>query len=193
MGHGRLIRVAARSCLLLAAVATVARGQPAPDPSPVATQEQKSPWVATGLAVGVTFGGVAIAAGADSLYSNAPSPVLWAEYGVAFVGAAAGPSAGHWYAGESGHAWRWTALRSVGLAAGIGGVYLISDYDRGAPFASGIALSLVGGSVYAVGLYWDLFDAHRAAARANQRADGARVVLVPMVGRAAGLQLVGSF
>ncbi|HUH04402.1 MAG TPA: hypothetical protein VML75_20545 [Kofleriaceae bacterium] len=157
-----------------------------------AQADDKSPWIATGLAVGVTVGGVAVGAVAESLDDDASSPATRVAQGVAYAGLVAGPSAGHWYAGEHGHALRWTGVRAAGLTALVGGIVLVDRYDDGAPFTSGLALMFVGGGAYAVGLYWDLFDAHRAARRSNRRA-ASRVAVAPMVGPTVGLQLAGMF
>jgi hypothetical protein len=61
--------------LILAPSAT-AFAQPAASP-PTASAPNKSPWVATGLALGVTVGGLAVGGLADSLDPDASSPVSW--------------------------------------------------------------------------------------------------------------------
>ncbi|HUH06084.1 MAG TPA: hypothetical protein VML75_29045 [Kofleriaceae bacterium] len=161
-------------------------------PSAGQTASEKSPWVATGLAVGVTLGGLGIGALAGCLDPDLSSPSSWAGLGIAYASMAAGPSAGHWYAGETRHVLRWTAIRTAGLAAMVGGFLLVDKYDSGAPLSSGLALAILGGGTYAVGLYWDFFDAHRAAKRANQRTT-TTLTIAPMVTRGIGLQLAGSF
>lgn len=156
----------------------------------------KSGLVATGLALGVTSAGIALGAVTESIDSDASSPASWIAYSMAYAALVAGPSAGHLYVGESRRFLAGTALRLVGLSAAVGGVYLVTEHDEGAGFASGLVLSVTGGATFIGALGWDLFDAHRAAARANQRASRGvvnRLQVTPVLHGAVGLQLSGAF
>jgi hypothetical protein len=107
---------------------------------------------------------------------------------VAYAALAAGPSAGHWYAGEGQHAVTWTAVRGAGIAAVAGGIYFAFDaYDDDRALVPGVLVAAVGTAAFTVGLYWDLVDAHRAAHRANRRSRGSlpSVTVAPMPGGAA--------
>lgn len=156
--------------------------------SPPTAAPRKSPWTATGLAVGVTLGGLAIGGLADSVDPDASSPATWVGLGVGYAALAAGPSAGHWYAGEGRHALTWTVVRGAGIAAFGGGVYLAFDaYDDDRALVPGVLLAAAGTVAFTVGLYWDLADAHRAAHRANRRAQVSvpSVAVLPLPGGAA--------
>lgn len=175
--------------------ASMARAQ-SPTSRAAPAPAHRSPWGASGLAFGATVGGWAIGAIASSADEDASSTLGRLGLGLSFAVAAIGPSAGHLYAGERGHAVRWSLIRAGGLGVGVAGVALaVRGYDRdcGYAFPSAVAAAL-GASVYFAGFYWDLYDAHRAAARANRRAAASvRMVVTPMLGPGSGLQLSGSF
>lgn len=167
--------------------------QPAPPPPP----DEKSSWVATGLALAVPATGLALAGVADAADPDAESPITLTAFALSYLLLAGGPSAGHWYAGERGHALRWSAIRLGGLGAVAGGVYLGFDaYDDDRAVVPGVLLAGIGTAVFATGLYWSLFDAHRAVARANRRGRHAPTALLTVnpIGRdGAGLSLSGAF
>jgi hypothetical protein len=143
----------------------------------------------------VTFAGLAVGGIADSVDTDASSPVTWIALGVGYASIAAGPSAGHWYAGERRHAVIWTGLRGAGIAAVIGGIYLAFDaYDDDRALVPGVALAGAGLAAFTIGISWDLFDAHRAARRANLRArESASSLSVSPVPGGALLTLHGLF
>lgn len=171
--------------LLVLALAgtTVASAQPSAPRRPQAHPPPRSTWVATGLAVGVTSAGLAIGSIADGIDPHASSPLTLAAFGVGYAALVAGPSAGHWYAGERWHALRWTAIRTAGLTAAVGGIYLAFDAtDDDRNLVPGILLATAGTAAFATGLAWSLFDAHGAAHRANARtrpAYGVQPLLLP--------------
>ncbi len=172
-----------------------ARAQPA-SPQAAPALAHRSPWVASGLAFGATVGGWAIGAVAGDADQDASSTLGRLGLGLSFAVSAIGPSAGHLYAGEGAHALRWSLIRAGGLGVGVAGVALAVrgyDRDRGYAFPSAVAGAL-GLGVYAAGLGWDLYDAHRATARANRRAAApVSVIVTPMLGSGSGLQLSGTF
>ncbi len=156
------------------------------------SQTQKSPWVATGLAVGVTASGFALGAIADAVDGDASSPATIPVVVASLAIATVGPSVGHWYAGERSHAVRWTAIRAAGMAAGAAGLALAFEGfedDRRYAFPA-VALAAVGLGTYMVGMYWSLYDAHRAVRRTNRRSG---LVVSPMAGGMIGLRLSAGF
>jgi hypothetical protein len=196
----RTLTIAASTILALvvAGDSRVARAQPGSSAAlhsgPTLT---KSPWVATGWAFGVTAAGLAIGGVADGVDTDASSPITLVAFAASYLAVTAGPSAGHWYAGERSHAIRWSAIRFGGLAAAGGGIYLAFDaYQDDRALVPGVLLAGAGTAAFAVGLYWDLFDAHRAANRANRRAGlgaTATVTIVPLGSSGAGMVFSGSF
>jgi len=189
------LRLVMAILLASASGANAQRATDAPVSPPRAVAREKSPWVATGLALGVTVGGLGIGGVADSLDPDASSPMTWIGLGIGYAGIAGGPSTGHWYAGEGKHALTWTVARGAGLAAAGGGIYLaFHAYDDDRAVVPGVLLASAGTVAFTVGLYWDVVDAHRAAHRANRRARQASpmIVAVPLSGGGA-LTLCGTF
>lgn len=86
-------------------------------------------------------------------------------------------------------------MRGAGIAAVVGGIYLAFDaYDDDRALVPGVALAGGGLAAFTVGISWDLFDAHRAARRANLRARGsASSLTVSPVPSGAVLTLHGDF
>ena len=126
----------------------------------------KSPGVAFAWAFGATLVGWGMA-GTGIAIENA---------GLFFLGeavSAVGPSAGHFYAGESSHGIMGSVVRGIGLlSADIGLVMAFQGSFDGSSSSedSGAVLFYTGLAVSAgLGLY-DWIDAPRAAQRANSRA-----------------------
>jgi hypothetical protein len=167
-------------------------------PTAASQGRPRSPWTATALAVGATVGGVAAGAIAEAVTEDgSPAETVVVIGSLAIM--AAGPSAGHWYAGEHQHALRWTAIRAGGLAAGVVGVWLAFEgvEAESAYFLPAAVLAGFGLTAYMVGVYWDFYDAHRAARRVNARlglgGSPRKWVVAPAVGRAFGLQVIHTF
>lgn len=165
------MRIAVVAAILLAATA-VASAQPALTPPVEAPPEVASESSATMLAVGATLGGLALAAAG-------------AEHGTntAVLGGTAlmliGPSAGHFYAGETGHGVKMTLLRTGGaLVLGLGVIMSTAAADCGPggacstedSHANGEKMMWIGGATLLGATLYDLWDAHNAARRANERA-----------------------
>ena len=168
----------------------------------------KSESTATWLAIGATLGGFAlIGAGAqrgnDGVMATGLTMVL------------VGPSAGHFYAGETGHAVKMSLLRSGGaIVAGMGLVAGFSTSDPGAPAPCPVEdttctnkpsahdhgdnrtaerMVWLGGGVLVAATLYDLWDAHRAARRTNEKAKRAFTVAPMMMNGGGGFSLGGAF
>jgi hypothetical protein len=152
---------------------------------------------ATLLAVGGTVGGFAL-----SMYAAERDSTGLGVLG--FSATMVGPSLGHLYAGETGHALVTTAIRTAGIvtfAAAFGDAFCIlcSDQDqspaeRRDEQVSGL-IAFAGFGVYASATVYDLIDARHAARRANRRTTVATptILVSPDGARAPGLVLGGSF
>ena len=149
---------------------------------------RKSPGAATAWAIGTTFAGWGMAAGG----------IAAGNAGLFIVGEAVsafGPSAGHFYAGESAHGLGMSVIRGVALGAADVIVVLAFEEDWDEGTGEGLffgSLAVAAG----LGLY-DWIDAPGAARRANER-NGFDLGFAPMApgrdGRPAlGLALVGKF
>jgi hypothetical protein len=212
------MRIAAVAALVLVAAAPVAAAAP-PSLTPLSDPEEppppqhdrptsgaKSETAATALAFGTTAAGYVLAAAiANSDHETG------AEAAMALM--VIGPSAGHLYAGESGHALGMSALRAGGLvtfALGLlavvatdnveygncpGGCGNVSDERNDHSFGAG--MMIVGGTAFVVGTAYDLYDAHRAVRRANDKLVGAMQFTPTMIrvpnGMAPGMALTGRF
>jgi hypothetical protein len=175
--------------LALAGAPRGASAQVPPD-----AREEKSGGVATGLAIGGTLGGFAMMV----VGANAEAESLaWVGLGVTTVG----PSAGHLYAGESGHALATTAIRAGAIAifaVGFDMSFCLFDCeDRDVEERrNGELLAFGGLGLFAAATVYDIVDAHQAARRANRRAAATPVPVVltsPDGHRAPGLVLTGRF
>ena len=193
--------------LAAALVPAVAAAQPALTP-PIATQPDQVPEVksesgATALAIATTIAGGAAIYGAGQTRNDS---LAWLGVGLVL----AGPSAGHLYAGEYGHAAKMTALRAGGmLVFGVGLIASMSvayEADCAGPCSGGsssshgpgTALMLLGGGTVLASTIYDLYDAHRSAHRANVRAAQQHWMVAPTVlgtrdGTAPGLAFAGAF
>ena len=161
-------------------------------------REIKRPGTAQALAVGVTgLGLVAIFAGADDNNEE----LALAGLGMTLIG----PSAGHIYAGENGHALKMTLLRTGGLLTFIwGAVKQNSSYDcidycyEDTSDNEGETAMYVGGAVFVLGTLYDIYDSGRAARRYNEKAARALTVGPTMMsaangGTSPGVALSGRF
>jgi hypothetical protein len=203
------------AALVVTASAGLAAAQPALAPlaDPAVPAEwtppppgTKSELAATGLAFGATLGGYALAFAAANTQSSAMGE---AALGLIVIG----PSAGHLYAGERGHALGMSALRAGGLVTFAVGLMATVTYGAetdlsgascpngcGGPPPSnahwaGPAAMLVGGTAFTAGTIYDLLDAHRAVERANAKLVR-DVVVAPTIihvqnGVAPGMALTG--
>ncbi len=149
----------------------------------------KSESTATLLALGTT------AAGFAAMYAAADSKIDGLGQAGALL-ALIGPSAGHIYAGENGHAVKMSLLRGAGVTVMMVG--LLSMFSAGKPCGdcvptnhddnttTGEKMMIAGGLTFAIATAYDLFDAHRAARRANERAQPKMWTLVPSALAASG-------
>lgn len=152
----------------------------------------KSGGAATALAIGGTVGGFAVMALGGVEDSE----------GLALLGlgvATVGPSAGHFYAGDTGHGLLASGIRAgaiVTLAVGADMSFCLfdcSDKDVGRQRA-GTMLAFAGLGLYAATTIYDIVDAHQAARRANRAAVATATVLTtPDGNHAPGLMLGGRF
>lgn len=168
-------------------------------PRPAAAEEgvdarPKSGAVATGLAIGGTLGGFALAAAAGDQESEA---LGWVALGVVTIG----PAAGHFYAGEIGHGVTTSAIRAGAAAAFVTGFNmsfcLFECADRSVDQRRvGTVLAWAGVGIYTASIIYDVVDAHQAADRANRQyatAAAPAMLTTPDGGHAPGMVLAGSF
>jgi hypothetical protein len=164
-----------------------------PAPSEATVAPVKSESTATLLAIGATTGGF-LAIGMASGDHDGGSPTLGA-LGVGLL--LIGPSAGHIYAGENGHAIRASLLRSAGvLAMLVGAVTLTSVAASDCEFECsssqrgdrrrGAWLLGIGAAVYVGTTIYDLVDAGSAARRENTRHARAMMFAPSVVGTRSG-------
>lgn len=189
--------------MLPLALPGLARAQPRPPAiaSSSGGPDEKSPATALNLALlgtGTGFG--MMVAGAR-----------WELEGLSLAGFAVtliGPSAGHFYAGETGRGLAHTGLRAGAVAAiVVGAAWGLVDClgatdEETCDLSPGATVAIAGGVAVGVGsMVYSLYDAPRAARRHNARV-GARarqlyVVPAPMAGTGQssgfGLQLGGRF
>jgi hypothetical protein len=162
----RLVVVVIAAWLATAPRSAAAEGQETP------AADERSEHVATAWAAGATAFGLAfLATGAKD------GSVSLVMGGMLFAGI--GPSAGHLYTGEEGHAPRISLARVAGLI-----LIALGDATRGqftdqncvdcgpGPKLTGRgnAMIAIGAVAYATLTIYDLYDAHRSARRVNQRA-----------------------
>jgi len=163
---------------------------------PATVREIKKPGTAQLLAVGATgLGLLAVFGGADDNNEE-----------LALAGAALtliGPSAGHIYAGENGHAVKMTLLRTAGLLTFAWGAVESTqgdciDYCYEDDSSEGETAMYLGGAVFVIGTLYDLYDSGRAARRYNEKAARALTLGPTMMssargGTSPGVALSGSF
>jgi len=134
--------------------------------------DAKNENTATMLALGTTAAGLALTAGA--IHSK--------QGGMGTVGVLTlivGPSAGHIYAGEAGHALGMSVLRGGGLLAFFVGLIEATssavavdclDCATHSDRESGSRLMWAGGIAFVASTIYDIIDAPRAARRRNDKA-----------------------
>ncbi len=161
-----------------------------------AVREIKNPGTAQLLAAGATgLGLLTFFAAADD--NNEELALVGA--GLTLIG----PSAGHIYAGENGHAVKMSLLRTGGLLTFIYGAVKATagdciDYCQETTNGEGEAAMYLGGAVLVVGTLYDLYDSGRAARRFNEKAARTLTVGPTMMssakgGTSPGVALSGSF
>lgn len=165
---------------------------PAPYARPVEVKPLKDPKTATWLSIGATALGIGMfAAAADRDNED----LGWASIAVTLVG----PSAGHIYAGEGGHALKMSLLRAAGFATFVYGALEDSSYECYDSYCEnnddGETAMWIGGAVVVGATLYDLYDAGRAAKRTNAKH---QVMVAPTMMSAAGgvtpgVALGGSF
>jgi hypothetical protein len=203
-----------RTCLLLTAalLTTVATARPAladDAPATALTDDDhgpKSPATATAWAVGTTLAGAGLFLAGGALVDH-DEDAAGAAMATGLVVGAVGPSAGHLYAGEVGHALLSTTARAAGGVMMVTGVFMADPIDLCFGPAdscpeeegddTGWLIAAAGVALVAGTTVYDLVDAPRAARRANRRA-AARAVVVPTAVRAAdglapGMAFAGTF
>ncbi|MBX3162217.1 MAG: hypothetical protein KF773_40005 [Deltaproteobacteria bacterium] len=193
-------RAAVAALLVLATVGTAA-AQPAltaPTAPPGYVMvpqdvEQKSEGAATMWAIGATAIGY-LSLAASGRDDNAALGFLGT------AGVLVGPSAGHIYAGENGHALRMSLLRTGALTAFAIGLLRVAvtplddcistcnerdrewrEYQR-----NGELLMLAGAATFVTSTIYDIIDASRAARRFNDKQKARAWQLAPSMARDAG-------
>jgi hypothetical protein len=148
--------------------------QPMPMPMPMIEGKSKSEGTATMLSVGTTAAGFALIAAAGKQQDGGGAMGT-----VGVLALLIGPSAGHIYAGETGHAVGMTLVRGGAAIAFLAGVlkatmvYSTSDcFDCGHASGDrddGVTLMWVGGLSFVAATVYDIIDAPRAAKRRNAK------------------------
>lgn len=139
---------------------------------------------ATTIAVTATAAGAVMIGGAIKA-DFAPLGVVGAALLVV------GPSAGHLYAGEYGHALGMSALRAAAGLTGLVGLIVASTVTYDGPpgandHANAWAVAYAGAGIYLAATIYDLWDAHRAVRR--------ELTIAPMPAQGgAGLMVAGTF
>ena len=162
------------------------------EPARIAQQQQAESLdegTATLAAVATTVGGLGLTI-AGAKYGSSGLGLL------GLGGLMIGPSMGHFYAGEWGHALGMSALRTVAAGVFLVGVVAAvteEDSDLGPqPHSNAGTLLVLGGLTYVAATLYDLYDARHAARRENTARS---VALMPTVGPhdGMGVALAGRF
>ena len=158
-----------------------------------ASGDDKSPVLASGLALGGTLAGAGLlAAGFSSGEAGAP---LHDQFALLMVSGSAvivfGPSLGNWYAHQG-----WStglAMRlGGGLAMGVGASLIAAGLFRSdATTGVGLGIGLAGAGLFVTGIGFDLWEAHRAVEAYNRRHAAPRITVAPMLARAGGVHRTG--
>jgi hypothetical protein len=168
--------VTAAATLLLASTAASAQPAMTGPLEPPAPIEAKRASTATALAIGATLGGLALA---SSGAEHNDSSVVFGGLALMMLG----PSAGHFYAGETSHGVKMSLLRTGGLLIlGVGLITSNTAVDCAAiegevsncstrdSHANGEKMMWIGGATLVGATLYDLWDAHNVADRANEKA-----------------------
>jgi hypothetical protein len=175
--------------------------------------EPRSPTTATWLADGTTLAGLGLIVGAFAAFDSNGAHSFQHDRATWLLGtsgaalAIVGPSAGHIYAGESGHAALFSAGRFATLAIGTFSMGLASfctvdsvdgtSHPSTADCGLALGLGLAGLIGYGALTYHDLRDAPEAARRYDRAHTDVQVVPLMMRDSAAheslGLGIVGTF
>lgn len=169
----------------------------APLPAPVIEGRTKSEGTATLLSLATTAGGFALLATAVNQSEGGGGMGM-----VGFLALLIGPSAGHIYAGEAGHAVGMSLLRGGATIAFIAGALKMTmasdciDWCGSNERDSGATLMWVGGLTFIAATVYDIIDAPRAARRHNTKER--QYAVQPMFvgaanGPAPGLGFAGKF
>ncbi|MGE0549039.1 MAG: hypothetical protein AB7O24_18740 [Kofleriaceae bacterium] len=162
---------------------------------PTVTSDEKSPAIASALALTTTAVGLGLIAAPFivDMTDTKSVTMVFAGLGVATVG----PSMGHFYSGEIKHGLLYSGLRGgiltattfVAIGAATAGAF-------GGDVGPGVGIVLVGlGTAAGFGIY-DLVDAPKAARRTNARnAKHLQMTVVPQITKngTAGATIVGTF
>lgn len=158
---------------LVLALSSTAVAQPALTPPLQAPTPPDLPRKDEGTATMLALGGTVL--GFVSLYAagRTDSPALgWS--GVALL--VVGPSAGHIYAGESGHATKTSLLRVGGMLTAFVGLIALTSVAECSDGCGGKsdqgnaeAMLWIGGITYASATLYDIIDASAAVRRANAK------------------------
>lgn len=147
---------------------------PMPLPAPMIEGKTKSEGTATMLSLGTTAAGFALLASAANQDNGG---------GMGTLGVLAlliGPSAGHIYAGETGHAVGMSLVRGGAAIAFLAGVIKATtvyatdsgdciDWCNSGDSDNGATLMWVGGLTFVAATVYDIIDAPRAARRRNAK------------------------
>jgi len=188
---------------LVLVLSGTAVAQPAltPPVAPVTPAAPETPHKDEGTATFLALGGTTL--GIMALYGGAQAE----NEGLLLLGLATlavGPSAGHIYAGDNGHAVKASLVRGGGIVLfGLGAITLLSSGDciDDGPCDDGstgeVAL-WTGGLVFAAATLFDIVDASMAVKRANARhARAWTIAPTPMPAssgtRLPGLSVIGRF
>ncbi|CAN5920224.1 hypothetical protein BH11MYX3_BH11MYX3_08330 [soil metagenome] len=193
--------VTAATLVVTALCAATASAQPAMtapfEPGRKAVPEVKSESTATLLAIGATVGGIVLtASGAERQNGN----VMLGGIALSLIG----PSVGHFYAGETAHGVKMSLLRGgAALVLGVGVLEsaMIADCAQGIDGSSeggcstgssrtnGERMIWIGGATLVVATVYDLWDAHNAAHRTNEKAARAWTIAPSIMAGASGTTL----
>jgi len=189
------MRLSAIVVAAVLAVPAVALAQPAAAEAPTHT---RSGGTATVLALGATAAGFGLIAAGEAHGEPTRGADAWLT-GAGYALTVVGPSAGHIYAGEGGHALGFSALRAASMVAVVyGATQVMPCLTEGCPEAHperGAAFLILGDAAYLGLTIYDVYDAHRAVRRASAPA----VVIAPSALRtpggrtATGLVVAGRF
>lgn len=158
-----------------------------------AGDDDKSPALATGLALGGTLAGVGLVAAAVA--NDSAGEPLHDQFGL-LIGTGAtmlmfGPSLGNWYAHQpwsTGLGMRLgaCAILAVGVSQVAAGLF-----DNEAQADTGALIVVAGAGLFVTGVGFDVWEAHRAVDAHNRRRAAPRLAVAPMLGRGGGARRTG--